>query len=106
MTEHELLQIAEHVERWYDEAADVGNPTGTFAEYIGRLLSHIGRLQSENERLKETALTEYGLELEIEKVLRRFASFLGTTASPKGTVQREKLQSFATEFLASYRDEE
>jgi len=36
---------------------------------------------------------------EREKAVRDFADFLATTASPKGTVQREKLQGFATEFL-------
>lgn len=36
-----------------------------------------------------------------EDLVREFAEFLATTASPKGTVQREKLQSFATEFLES-----
>jgi hypothetical protein len=34
-----------------------------------------------------------------QRRVREFAEFLATTASPKGTVQREKLQGFATEFL-------
>lgn len=40
-----------------------------------------------------------------EKAVRDFATFLATTASPKGILQREKLQSFATEFLGSLDQE-
>lgn len=57
MTEHELIQIAEHVEKWYDEQEGVGNPTGQFAEYIGRLLSHIGSMDAELSRLRALVLT-------------------------------------------------
>lgn len=44
--------------------------------------------------------TEAQMKSEREYAVREFAHFLETTASPKGTVQREKLQSFATEFLS------
>lgn len=45
--------------------------------------------------------TEAQMKSEREYAVREFAHFLENTASPNGTVQREKLQSFATEFLAS-----
>lgn len=41
-----------------------------------------------------------------EKAVRDFATFLATTASPSGTVQREKLQGFATEFLNRAGDDQ
>lgn len=45
--------------------------------------------------------TEAQMTAEREYAVREFAHFLATAASPKGTVQREKLQGFATEFLSN-----
>jgi hypothetical protein len=44
-TEYELLRIAERVEAWYDGQLSLsGEEAATeFAEYIGRLLGHLGR---------------------------------------------------------------
>lgn len=50
--------------------------------------------------------TEAQMKAEREYAVREFAAFLENTASPNGTVQREKLQSFATEFLASEESEQ
>lgn len=54
--------------------------------------------------LRRVVRTEQEVNTAIEDAVRGFAEYLARTASPKGTVQREKLQSFATEFLASLSD--
>lgn len=49
--------------------------------------------------LRRVVYTEAELKATVQLAVRGFADYLATTASPSGTVQRKKLQSFATEYL-------